>query len=191
MSARAVIVAGTCVASIAAFGCRTPTQITVEVRTDLVCEADRPETSITVGALGAIEDKAPVTVSTRCENHRVGAIVVVPSGANDDALALRVVTGIGKSAEQCVFDHYTGGCIVARRALRFVPHESLDLPIEMLFSCKDVPCGALFTCVNGACVPATITDPSACHGEGCSLEAQFPAADAGVPDAGPAPAPMR
>ena len=178
---------------IALASCRTPTQITVEVRTNVVCDADHPETSITVGTLGdGLEGKAPVTVvrSNACIGGRVGALVVVPSGGKDDEIAMRVVTGVGKSAEQCVNDHYVGGCIVARRALRFVPHESLDLPIDMSLACKDVPCDAAKTCVEGRCVSATIADPGACHAEGCAEGTlSGSGSDAGVDattDAGPA-----
>jgi hypothetical protein len=34
---------------------------------------------------------------------------------------------------------YKGGCIVARRALRFIPEEDLHLPVELEVACIDVP----------------------------------------------------
>jgi hypothetical protein len=98
--------------------------------------------------------------------------VVVPSGAKDDLLALRIVAGLdGKTADACVHDGYVGGCIVARRALRYLPHEGLRVPVVLRASCRDIACpsqgGQLMTCVDGACAPATIDDPSACEGDGC------------------------
>src|SRR5439155_1284504 len=74
---------------------------------------------------------------------RIGALVVVPNGDNGAEVGIRVVSGLnGKSADACVSDSFRGGCIVARRALNFVPHASLRVPVVMRDACIDVPCDA-------------------------------------------------
>jgi hypothetical protein len=73
-----------------------------------------------------------------------------------------------KTADDCVRTNYTGGCIVARRSVRYVSHQRLELPIALDTSCIDVPCGATTTCVNGNCVPAMIDQcgPNGCMPDG-------------------------
>jgi hypothetical protein len=89
---------------------------------------------------------------------RVGMLVVVPSGDDGAEIGLRVVTGTkGKRSDECAPPDYKG-CIVARRAIRFLPHTKLTVPVTMRASCKDVPCGgaAFSTCVKGQCVDASV-----------------------------------
>ncbi|MCC6668315.1 MAG: hypothetical protein IT375_31515 [Polyangiaceae bacterium] len=160
--------------------CREPTQLTLHLSTDAKC-VDVKGTSITVGAHGKLEDKDPVARTTECSaaTGQVGTLVVVPSGSKDDQVSVRVVTGVGKSAEACVKDGYVGGCIVARRTLRFLPHTSLDLPIAMSVDCLDVPCEATQTCLEGKCVSAA----TQCTGAGdCKLSS--PPGDGGTIDTG-------
>jgi hypothetical protein len=54
----------------------------------------------------------------------------------------------------------------------------------MRADCENVVCsspGALLTCIQGRCAPATVQDPSACQGAGCGentlLDASLPAED--------------
>lgn len=145
--------------------CREPTQITLEITTDVAC-SDLHETSITVGTLSELELKEPSTATLACDpaTGRIGSLVLIPSGSEDPA-AVRVVTAIGgmPSAYDCVAAGYQGGCIVARRALRYIPHTPLYLPVSMNVACIDVPCGSSETCVDGACVPATVEQCDAEH----------------------------
>ena len=136
----------------------------LEVTTDAQC-VDVRGTSITVGSASALEAKAPAARTDACSSSgRIGSLAVVPSGDKDDEVAIRVVTGVGKSPEACIDDGYVGGCIVARRILRFLPHTPLVLPVHMGIDCLDVPCGATQTCFKGQCVPAKIdcTDSGGC-----------------------------
>lgn len=156
-------------------GCREPTEVTVEVWSDVPC-AELRGTSITVARPGAIETAQPRTVATTCDAKSgfVGSLVVVPSGARSEDLAVRVVAGIGAPAESCAPPSYAG-CIVARRALRFVPHTSLVVPIRLTRDCRDVPCDAQSTCVRAGCANATIPDPDACASpDGCTEVSLFP-----------------
>ncbi len=63
---------------------------------------------------------------------------------------------------------YGVGCIVARRGLDFTPHEPLTVPVVLRAACNGIACGETQTCVSGTCVSASIPDPSACGGAGCS-----------------------
>lgn len=147
--------------------CREPTQITLALRTDAQC-VDVLGTTISVGSLGSLEARPAVASTDRCDpaSGEIGTLVVVPSGDNDAEVALRVVTGVGKSPEQCVEDGYVGGCIVARRAIRYLPHTPLEMPITMSVDCIDIPCGATETCFKGKCVPAAV-DPDDCEQGNC------------------------
>ena len=90
-----------------------------------------------------LKDKDLASVTTHCADGRIGALVVVPNGDNGAEVGIRVVSGLnGKSADACVSDSFRGGCIVARRALNFVPHASLRVPVVMRDACIDVPCDA-------------------------------------------------
>jgi hypothetical protein len=178
----------------AAGGCRGATQITVELTTDVKCD-DVRGTTLTVGELDGLDEHAITTQTTACDpaTGRIGSIVVVPSGENDATIAFRAVLGLGRDPTSCVAPSYGPGCVVARRALRFVPHETLTLPVFLAAICSGVACGETETCVQGACKSATIADPSTCASEiGCGEDTLPPGtgsgADAG-PDATPPPPP--
>ena len=150
-------------------GCRTPTQITVEVTTEVACDgaSTKANTTLSVGTLGAdLDDKPPVVVTSTCtkvddKTWRIGSLVLVPSGDKGAEIAIRVVTGINKDPAKCTAAD-SKDCIIARRSLRFVPHTELYLPIGLDVDCTNVPCDSTTTCVDGKCVGATIPDSSQC-----------------------------
>ena len=122
------------------------------------------------------------STTTTCVGGKVGALVIVPSGANDEPIAFRVVAGVDQPFEDCLAETPGPKCIVARRSLHFLPHTSLNVPIALNLVCEGVPCSPDSTCVNHACVAAAV-DPSTCTGDvGCPLEGAHPLTDAG-PDA--------
>ncbi len=160
--------------------CRDPTQVTLEISTDVPC-ADLTSTSITTGVLTRLEGRDPSAETQRCDaaTGRIGSLVLVPSAGDSAEVAVRVIAGIGRSPDECVANGYVGGCIVARRALRYIPNRPLLVPVEMSSLCRDVPCDEDETCVRGACVSAQIPDPRDCaRPRGCTPLA---------PDAGPPP----
>ena len=163
---------------LAIHACYSPTQVTVEVMTDLPC-AGTQGTTITTGPGGAAGGGASA-VATVCADQSYGSLVIVPSGARDERILVTVVTGVSKPAEMCVPPY--AGCIVARRSLRFVKHAALRLPVLMRSSCVGIPCDDETTCVAGVCVSATIDDPSRCARAGCSEDdlPQGPPNDAGT-----------
>jgi hypothetical protein len=148
---------------LASQACRGPTQITVELTTDVRC-ADVRGTAITVGELTTIETKPAVAVTPACDptTGRVGSMVIVPSGDRDEQVSFRVVMGLGRDPSECVAPAYGPGCIVARRALRFIPGQSLYVPIFLGTVCNGVPCEATQTCSGGSCASAVIDDSSRC-----------------------------
>lgn len=151
--------------------CKSATYVTVEVSTDVKCD-DLKGVSISVAAEGEdLEAKAPSTSSTFCDaTGRVGALTISPESAKDGQIGVRVVAGFGKPVDQC--PPYDKGCIVARRVLRYSPHEALSVGVKLYADCAGIPCGARSTCVAGkGCVPAEIADTSLCTGEkGCGDE---------------------
>ncbi len=149
-------------------GCRDPTQITVEITTDVPCDQTK-RTAITVASLEAFErgKASAVTTTTSCHDGRVGSLVVIPSGDRSADLSIRVVTGVDQDVDTCSATTSYAGCIVARRHLHFVEHSSLSLPVVMRRSCLDLPCDERQTCVQGHCVGSTIVDPKNCIGSGC------------------------
>jgi hypothetical protein len=153
--------------ALATGSCRTPTSIAVEVTTDIAC-ADVRGTAITIGAiLGSDVETRPLTTkSDSCLDGRLGTLVVIPSGGSDDEVAIKVVTGFGRDVEACNGPSPGPGCVVSRRALRFIPHAALRVPMLLRKACDGVACGVTETCLRGQCVPASV-DPNACLGGGC------------------------
>ncbi|MBI3202144.1 MAG: LamG domain-containing protein [Myxococcales bacterium] len=145
-------------------GCREPTQITVTLSTDVACP-QVSETTLSVGALATISDKPPVSSRKGCKdaNGRIGSLVVVPSGDDSDEVTLQAITTVGgQPASACDPKNPADFCVVARRALRFVPHTPLDLPIELSSSCLGKLCADDQTCFQGECRSAKLPDPEAC-----------------------------
>ncbi len=174
-------------ASLTVAACRAPTQITLELSTDLPCvgSGNLSGTAIRIATLGPnLDDVAPVTTTLACDAHtgRIGSLVVIPSGSRNDEIAIEILASVGgHSLADCLVKP-KGGCIVARRALSFVEHQSLRLPIAMRAVCIDVLCEPTDTCVGGACVSAKIPDLGACFGDGCDEHVLLPSggSDAGV-----------
>jgi hypothetical protein len=186
----AIAFIGVLVALAAGPACRAATEITIEISTDVKC-SDVRGTAITVGDLSTLDAKPATTVTPACDPRtgRIGSMVIVPSGANDDVVAMKVVLGIGRNVAECVPPAYGPGCIVARRALRFIPSSSLYVPIFMAAVCSGIPCEATTTCRGGSCASAIIEDPSVCSEPGGCTESSLgpslpPRDDAGgAPDA--------
>jgi hypothetical protein len=163
--------------------CQSATQVVVDVSTDVDCTTLRG-TTITVGKLGDIESKPATALQRACDGSgHVGMLVVVPSGAKDDEVGIKVVTGVDVDPGACAAPAYSG-CIVARRAVHFLPHSTLTLDVPMRGSCKGIACEPTSTCVRGQCRPAQIADPGTCtNPQGCGEESLGPS-DGGVGDGG-------
>lgn len=149
--------------------------MTIVLSTDASCDT-LADSSITIGRLGEIDSRDPVTVTGQCSGGAIGSLVAVPATDESAEVAFRIVSAIGQQdVTQCV--EGDPECIVARRALRFVANTPLRVPIVMRQTCAGVVCDETETCVDGQCAPATI-DPAACVGQaGCDEGALGPASD--------------
>src|SRR5687767_5624844 len=149
--------------------CNNATQVVVLITTDVPCE-DLKGVSITTGDPKTLDTLPPGVLKTSCTalkgedegKYQIGDIVVTPSAGRGDKFGIRVVVGVTAKAEQCAEGKYNG-CVVARRAISFIEHETLQLPIFLSSSCEDVPClgEPIQTCVLGQCVTAEVP-PNTC-----------------------------
>ncbi len=171
--------AGVLLVALCAAACRSPTQITFDVTTDVDCGAIQ-STSLIAGPLAALDDGRPATTTApRCTSGgHIGSLVVLPSGGDDDLVAVKIVTGVDVAPDQC--GPHGEGCIVAKRALHFEPHTPLTVNVTMSAKCKGINCSGEETCVEGVCRSALIGDPSTCSGSGCS-ESSLAPVDGGAP----------
>jgi len=159
-----------CAAS-AASSCRTPTQATIEIVSEL---AHRPDMAVAVqlGTPGAIET-APTQVVARgtwARDGTVGTVVALPSGDDDGELAVRVVLAVGRDPATCTAVNATG-CVVVRRNARFTPNESSRLRVVLRPGCLGNFCDATTSCAR--------------DGQCGSLESDQEVGDGGAPDAAP------
>lgn len=152
--------------------CDGPTSIAVVTRATVPCQSLRG-VSIMVTAAGGLE--GPSTTTDRCEatpsDVSIGTLVVVPTGATDAKITIRVVAGVDRPVAECSAATSFAGCIVARRTLRFAPGKEIELPIDLRAECKDHGCDGLSTCVRGECRSAKVEDPSQCLGAACDESA--------------------
>src|SRR5580704_11792332 len=84
------------VVSVACAGCSNPTQITLLIASDQ-CSGGATATSITVGDPPNIEGNPPSASTSNCatDTGSIGSLVLVPSGADDAQVEIRVVLGVG------------------------------------------------------------------------------------------------
>jgi hypothetical protein len=180
---RASFVAALAAAVVLAASCREPTQITVTITTDAKC-ADIDGVGVSVGVLGNdLENKPASALSLKCDDAtgRIGTLVLVPSGSSNDEVAFRVTAGYGQRVDDCK-PPFGKGCIVARRAIRYIPHTPLFVPVKLSVACNGVPCDPTQTCDNGACVDSRL-DPNQCESpSGCDVSDA--GTDATMPDGG-------
>ncbi|HVK64803.1 MAG TPA: hypothetical protein VM694_10020 [Polyangium sp.] len=150
----------------------------MEISTNSSC-GDLDSTGITAGLLGEIETRPYGTTTSLCETSgEIGTIVLLPpEGEREAPFAFKVVGSLGASVDTaCVAPAYGPGCIVARRAMRFVPHNSFRVPVRLSQACAGVLCPEAQTCVDGTCQSATV-DPIDCENDAeCGPEAGIPPA---------------
>lgn len=144
--------------------CRGATEITLTVRTNADC-AKWKGVAVFVGAPGAdVESRAPTLTTVTCEGGgQVGTLTIVPTAAKGDEVGIRVVAGLARNPEDCRSNAYEG-CIVARRAIRFEPHQSVNVVVDLTTECTGLACDPFHTCVNGSCLESrtsVVNDPDA------------------------------
>lgn len=141
--------------------CRSPTELVLEIYTNVPCTetAEWKGVAVYAGQPGAsLEKKWPTLVTTACDlDGYVGSLVVTPSDEKDARVGVRVVAGLSRNPEECEEAGYAG-CIVARRSVRFLPHDSSELVVELLTECTNQGCDPDHTCLGGRCVDAATVD---------------------------------
>ncbi len=150
--------------------CRAPTEVTLELRTNIDCKNPSlwKGVAVYVGTPGQdVESKAPTSTTTDCSNGQIGTLTIVPAAGTDAEIGIRVVAGLDRNPEDCRASGYQG-CIVARRTVRFRPHEALSLVVDLTTDCVGLACDSARTCVNATCVDSrqsvvdqVSTDPEA------------------------------
>jgi hypothetical protein len=167
----------------AAASCREPTALVLVLSTDVDCTTvARTQAELAIGSREAVAAGTGQNVGTGdCAAGRIGTLTVVPSEAGDTvAIEAYLSTRDARASTTCRVD--PTDCIVARRVIGFVPHETLTLPIELSSKCLNVRCGAEQTCVDGACVSDRV-NTRLCNAGVCGNET-LPPADGGVGDGG-------
>lgn len=151
-------------------GCQEPTEAFVEISTDALC-SDINGTGITAGLIETIDRPEYDTTTSLCHSDgTIGSIVLLPPDDNENApFAFKVVTSIDGPVESCLGPELGPGCIVARRAMRFVPRTPFHVPVPMRQVCAGVQCPSEQTCADGVCRSPTV-DPDLCvDPNGCDL----------------------
>ena len=148
-------------------GCRTATQVTIEIGTNVVC-ADLRGVDIVIAsdsheaehraALDVPGTRFATTTTTDCAEgappRRVGTLAITP-GSGSGAVVLVAAFGSARVSD-CVAPNFGPGCIVARRRFGFVDHSAVTLPIVLDPVCAGVPCNESSTCVGKKCVDSAV-----------------------------------
>lgn len=152
----------------AAAACLGATEISLDVRTNVACSSPSSwrGVAVSVGEPGVdVESRSPVLTTTACgAGGEIGTLVVVPTGAKNAAVGIRVVAGITRDPEDCAANGYDG-CIVSRRTLTYLPHQTQQVVVDLTSDCIGNACDVNHTCVNGSCTDTvTATAPVAPDG---------------------------
>jgi hypothetical protein len=143
--------------ALSASNCASPTEIVLDIRADNLCGKIKG-TGVVVTTPDRVDmDDLEEYEGPGCESSpadRIGTLTITPSGGKDSRVGIRVVSGVTKAAHECKGPQY-GGCVVARRTVRFVPGEKVPITIIMSDKCLSKDCGKL-ECnpSTGACIAA-------------------------------------
>ena len=169
-------------------GCRTATQVTLDIETNVVCSDMRGVDIVIAADSHDAEHRAALDVpgiryatatTSSCADgpapRRVGTLVVTPGGGDG---AVVVVAAFGSTTtSDCMAPSFAPGCIVARRRFGFVDHQAVTLPIVLDPICAGIPCNENSTCVGKKCVDSqvdcasgTCGDPGQRSGDGGLVE---------------------
>lgn len=168
-------------------GCASPTQVRLELITDIDCARIQAEPNVRktlpfviyVGPEGPSAEKpepeiVPVASEGLCDPGPPGAAIpdrtffLSPSAASDGPVAIRVVVGVRKDPKDCRNGDYTG-CIVSRRQLTYFSGETVSLKINLRQDCEGEACTALSTCVaKDTCASSSLNSADCVEGKDCS-----------------------
>ena len=161
--------------------CQEATSVRLVLQTN-VLPSDQISIAVFAGATEDVESAPPSVVvrGTAWETkQRIGSLTFVPRSDDAGTLTIRVALARGREASECSIAS-AAGCVIARRRIAFLPHQSLVLPITLFEQCEDVPCSAKTTCnVSRECVLAALSPAACASASGCLLPGD-PAIDAPV-----------
>jgi hypothetical protein len=161
--------------ALATMACRAPTEIVIELSTDVPCATVASNhVSIRLGPAGSpltAANAATAIEADSCNGGTIGSLVAIPSGTSSELVGIAAVLGVTEPTSACDVD--AGGCILAKRSLRYDQGVPLHLPIRLDAICLGRACAPNETCQNGACVP---DDVPSCPGGVCPQ----PGPDAGA-----------
>ena len=146
--------------------CLDATELVIDVTTNADCLIIGPRGAlIQVGPPSSLPTTSVTTntctLADGTTHADMGSIVVLPSGAIDESVAINVVASVnaGFNTADCMPADPGKPCIYARRQISFLPHARVYLPIELNALCVGVVCPEGFTCgPDGSCISDTI-DP--------------------------------
>lgn len=168
--------------------CYGPTELVTQITTDVGCDTVRSRGIAirTAGGTDGLATAEPATESTRCEARNnvgdLGTLTFIPSGDTDE-IAVEVLIGVDRPTKECRPPLDVRGCIVARRRLSFVRHQSLRVRIDLNRSCVGVLCAADQTCDRSGCVSAIVPG---CPDGDCTVGTTN-SPDSGGAETGPGP----
>jgi hypothetical protein len=124
--------------------CYAPTEVEIDVTTDVAC-TPKNATGIFLDGNDVSEGEAQ-----GCAGDFVGSFVVSPHGARDAQVSVTVAMNTnGGAPHDCLApqnDAVRKSCIVARRAFTFTPHASRYVAVRLYASCAGELCGPDTTC---------------------------------------------
>jgi hypothetical protein len=137
--------------------CYGPTEIRVDISTN-ACQS-LAHTDVYVNGQNVTRakklDTCPKDLNATVD---VGTITLLPTHGIDSNVDIEIVGDVGGGAACDSPDTTDGKCIVARRSLDFIPHQSLPLPIFLDSACAGVTCGDGASCVLTQDGPKCISD---------------------------------
>jgi len=131
--------------------CRTPTEVVVELTSELG-HRDDMTVAIQIGSEREVESQPPrvTTRSAWAAGASLGTVVVVPN-ADEEDFVVRVVLATARDPSACTTQD-ASGCVVVRRRLRFTRGESTTARIVLRAACLGVFCAQATSCAaNGRC----------------------------------------
>jgi hypothetical protein len=166
-------------------GCKEPTQVTVDVRTNVVCADLRGVDVVAAFDARRAEQRAalvtegprfPSGTTTACVEgpppRHVGTLVVTPDGSGG---AVVVIAAFGDTkVADCVAPTLPPRCIIARRRFSFIENRKITMPVLLDPDCAGIPCNENSTCVGKRCVDSAVD----CTGDQCTEPGV--AADGGI-----------
>ena len=167
--------------AVVAHGCKEPTQVTVDVKTNVICAELRGVDVVAAADTRRAEERAALVPTgsttgsptrfaagstTACKEgpapREVGTLVVTPSGAS---AAVVVIAAFGETkVADCVAPQLPPRCIIARRRFSFVENKRITMPILLDPDCAGIPCNESSTCVGKKCVDSAVE----CAGDECT-----------------------